>query len=135
MDLPPEFAHLADRPRNPGLRGSERILLTAEAAHEGARFHSDKCLRTQARDHRRSIQLMHLGELPRAELVVRVVPGPVVLYAQDNGCLGVVRCGWSVCSRLARLIARCLRPKGTKPAVSFPGTFSSLPRKTVRCQS
>src|ERR1035441_10390008 len=85
LDLPSEFAHPANRPRNPGLRGSERILLISEAAHEGARFHANQRLCTQARDDRPDIQLMHFGELPRPELVVRVFPGPVVPYAQGNG--------------------------------------------------
>jgi hypothetical protein len=39
LDLPPEFAHPANRPRQTGLRGSERILLISEPAHVGARFH------------------------------------------------------------------------------------------------
>jgi len=72
----------------PGLRGSERILLIAEPAHEAAQFHANEWLRTQARDDRPNIQLMHLGELPRRELGVRVVPGAVVTGAQDNGGLG-----------------------------------------------
>ena len=69
LDLPPEFAHPANRPRHPGLRGSERILLIYGPADEAARFHAVECLRTQAGDDRPEIQLMHLGELPRPELV------------------------------------------------------------------
>ena len=34
--LTPELAHPANRPSQPGLRGSELILLIAEPAHEGA---------------------------------------------------------------------------------------------------
>jgi len=36
LDLPPEVAHPADRPSQPGFRGSELILLISEPAHEGA---------------------------------------------------------------------------------------------------
>ena len=88
LGLPPELAHPANRPRHSVLRGSERILLIAEPAHEAAQFHANEWLRTQARDDRPNIQLMHLGELPRRELGVRVVPGAVVTGAQDNGGLG-----------------------------------------------
>src|ERR1022692_4257583 len=35
LDLPPEFAHPANRPRNSGLRGSALILLISEPANEG----------------------------------------------------------------------------------------------------
>jgi len=82
-------------------------------------FHANEWLRTQAPDDRPDIQLMHFGELPRPELVIRVVPGPVAPCAQGNGGLGSCRWGWSVDS-LPGLITRCLGPKGTQPAVSFP---------------
>jgi hypothetical protein len=45
----------------------------------------------------------HLGELPRSQLVIRVVPRTVVSGAQDNGGLDRAVCGWSVDS-LPRLI-------------------------------
>jgi hypothetical protein len=88
LDLPPEFAHPPNRPRHPGIRGSERILLISEPAHEGARFHANQWLRIQASDDSPDIQLVHFGELPRPELVIRVIPGPVVPGAQRNGGLG-----------------------------------------------
>ena len=70
-----------------GLRGSQLILLISELAHEGAQFHTNPRFRTQACDDHPDIQMMHLGEPPRAELVIRVVPGPAS-YLQDNGGLG-----------------------------------------------
>src|SRR5450759_1557303 len=36
LDLPPEFAHPANRPRHPGPRRSELVLLISEPAHEDA---------------------------------------------------------------------------------------------------
>ena len=100
-----------------GLRGSQLILLISELAHEGAQFHTNPRFRTQACDDHPDIQMMHLGEPPRAELVIRVVPVRRLTYR--TMAVWVVPF-WLVCSRLARLITRCLRPKGTKPAVSFP---------------
>ena len=85
LDLPPDFAHPANRPRNPTLGGSELVLLTSEPADKGARFHPDAWFRAQVSDDRRGIQLMHLGELPRPEPVIRVVPGTVVPGAQGDG--------------------------------------------------
>src|ERR1017187_521766 len=85
LDLPPDFAHPANRTRQPSLRGSERVLLTSDAAHKATRLHAYPRFRTQASDDRRDIQLMHLGELPRSQLVIRVVPAPVVSCAQGNG--------------------------------------------------
>ena len=40
-------------------------------------------------------------------------------WRPGEGRFGSCRCG-CVCSRLPRLFTRCLKPKGTKPAVSFP---------------
>ena len=36
LDLPPKFAHPANRPSQPGLRGSEFVLLIAEPTDEAA---------------------------------------------------------------------------------------------------
>src|SRR5450759_1713528 len=98
LHLPPEVPHPANRPRHPGSRGSELILQISEPAHEGARFSANQRLLIQAVDDRPDIQLMHLGELPRPQLVIRVIPGPVVPGAQGNG--GQVR----------RLLAQAVRP-------------------------
>jgi hypothetical protein len=49
--------------------------------------------------------MMDLGEPPRSQLVIRVVPGTVVPGARGNGgCVPL----WLVCSRLPSLITRCL---------------------------
>ena len=40
LDLPPDFAHPANRTRQPGLRGSERVLLISDAAHKATRLHA-----------------------------------------------------------------------------------------------
>jgi hypothetical protein len=70
LDRPPEFAQPANCPRQPGLRGSDRVLLITEPAHEGARYYANRRLRTQTRDDRPDIQVVNLGELPMPELVI-----------------------------------------------------------------
>src|ERR1035437_9586368 len=98
LDRPPEFTHPANRPRLPGLGGSQLILLISDATHEGPRFPANPRFRTQTSDDRRDIQLMQLGELPRPELVIRVVPGTVVPLAQGNG------------GQIGGLLAQAVRP-------------------------
>jgi hypothetical protein len=56
LDRPPQFAHLANRPSQPGLSGSELILAVSKPANECARFHSDERFRAQPSDDRRDAQ-------------------------------------------------------------------------------
>ena len=55
LDLPPEFAHPANRPRQPRFYGSKIIFLAPEAADEIARLHANDWLRTEAADDRWNI--------------------------------------------------------------------------------
>jgi hypothetical protein len=47
QDFPPEFAYPASRMRQPGLCGSEHVLLISEPAHEGTGLHANQGFHTQ----------------------------------------------------------------------------------------
>ena len=81
-DLPPEFIHPPYRPRQPGLRRAEHVLLIPQATNKNPRLHANQWFRTQAGHDRPDVQTVHLGEPPRPQPVIRVVTGSVVPSAQ-----------------------------------------------------
>ena len=85
LHLSPKLAHPANRHRQPSLRRSKPILLISEPADEAARFCPNERSPAQASDDLPNIQLIHCGEFPSPEVVIRVVPGAVVPSAQGNG--------------------------------------------------